>query len=122
MNRSTSALLAAIAAAVSFAGPASAEDPPMGAPPAPPAAPAPAHGRFFDTYDANQDGKVTREEYMAGPGADEVVFALYDQDKDGTICLAELGLPPDYKPKKIERDRDDPMPDARAANGAERRA
>src|SRR5438876_402774 len=66
----------------------------------PPAAPAAtpngqelAHGRFFDTYDANGDGKVTVEEYAGG---DMEVFNLLDANHDGVVTLAELGMPETY--------------------------
>ena len=99
----------ALAALLAFsAGRARADDPPKpmpaepptGAPPAPP----PPAGRFFDTYDANQDGKVSKEEYTGDPDN----FALFDTDKDGFITLAEMGMPADYVPGSFKQEHDDP--------------
>lgn len=61
------------------------------------AAPALAQQQFpdFDTMDANHDGKVTKEEFMASLTADqkkigERVFAARDANKDGVITRDEL--------------------------------
>jgi Ca2+-binding EF-hand superfamily protein len=62
--------------------------------------PAPSGGRFFDTYDANQDGKVTKEEFSG----DADIFELLDKNKDGNVCLEELGLPADYKPRPLPKE------------------
>ncbi len=95
-------------AAIALAPAAHAEDSPgMPAPAEPaPTGPAPTGGRFFDTYDANQDGKVTKEEFSG----DGDIFELLDKDKNGDVCLAELGLPADYKPRPLPKvnENDDP--------------
>lgn len=111
----------ALAAALSWAPTAFAEDPPAAPAPKAPAGEPPMRGRFFDTYDGNQDGKVTREEYKAAdPAADMDVFDLYDSDKDGVITLAELGLPADFKPTPTKEKKDEPLPGARQAGAMER--
>jgi len=80
--------------------------PPAGATPpvTPPVTPSasPNGGRFFDTYDANQDGKVTKEEFSG----DADIFDLLDKNKDGTVTLDELGLPADYVPKPMPKERE----------------
>lgn len=77
---------------------------PAPTPPAPaaPTGPAPTGGRFFDTYDANQDGKVTKEEFSG----DADIFDLLDKNKDGVVSLDELGLPADYKPRPLPKESD----------------
>lgn len=88
------------AACAAFPTAASAEDPPMTSPGAPagePAAPPPVSSRFIDTYDANQDGKVTKEEFTG----DAEVFGLLDKDGDGVVTNVELGLPADYRPRPL---------------------
>jgi hypothetical protein len=45
------------------------------------------HARMFQIIDADHDGVVTREEYMAYRG---LVFARMDLDKDGTISHDEF--------------------------------
>lgn len=60
--------------------------------------PPPRETRFFETFDKDQDGRVTQEEFTAGQG-DAASFALLDRNKDGAITPDELGLPADYKPK-----------------------
>lgn len=107
MNIQRTSFALATLVILAYAGtPARADDPAPGAPmppppmqpgsgaPAAPAAPVPATGRFFDTYDANQDGKVTKQEFTG----DAEVFDLLDKDKDGVVTTVELGLPVDYKP------------------------
>jgi len=96
--------LAALLTASCAALPATtwAEDPPMTSPPvpgAPPAetAPPPVSSRFIDTYDANQDGKVTKDEFTG----DVEVFGLLDKDGDGSVTNVELGLPADYRPRPL---------------------
>ena len=80
-------------------------DPPAGTPSDKPAEPAPLAGRFFDTYDANRDGKVSKEEYSG----DADNFDLYDTDHDGFITLAEMGVPADYKYGTAKREREEGM-------------
>jgi len=122
--------LASLLALASFAAPsARAEDgamPPAPGggpavpPPAPPAAPdpkagpPPPSGRFFDTFDANQDGKVTKEEFTGDPE----VFVFLDKDGDGVVTLVELGLPADYKPRPLPKEQDEQPPGGKG--GAER--
>lgn len=97
------------AAAPAFAGdetpgmPPMAPKPPMDAPP-PASGGAPNGGRFFDTYDANQDGKVTKEEFSG----DADVFELLDKNADGAVSLDELGLPADYRPRPLPKEQDGP--------------
>src|SRR5438093_11618464 len=114
-------LLAFLALAAFPARRALADDPvkppavPPAAPPGPakpaapekPAVPAspPLAGRFFDTYDANQDGKVSREEFTGDPET----FALFDTNHDGLITLEEMGVPADYKPQPLKQPKDEPM-------------
>lgn len=112
--------LLAVAALVAFAGVVRADDPPMNPPANPPAAPgtgeAPRNSRFFDTYDANQDGKVTKDEYTGDPS----VFDVVDGDKDGVVTLAELGMPADYKPRPLPKPMDEKSDAGRSGNLAER--
>ena len=54
-----------------------------------------APSRFFDTYDANGDGRVTPEEI----GVDAEIFRLLDRDGDGAITRTDLGGPADYRPR-----------------------
>ena len=54
----------------------------------------PTTSRFFEEYDTNADGVVTKEEFR---GAGEV-FKLLDKNGDGSIKPDELGLPADYRP------------------------
>lgn len=106
-----------VALALAFATLARADDDAM-KPPAAPSAPkgeSPRHARFFDTYDANGDGKVTKDEYTGDPA----VFDLIDADQDGVVTLAELGMPSDYKPGTVVKPRDE-APPARGGNLAER--
>jgi Ca2+-binding EF-hand superfamily protein len=105
------ATLAAVAL-LSWAGPARALDAPggekVGKPPA-----LPTTSRFFDTHDANLDGKVTKEEFTG----EADTFALLDEDGNGTIEPAELGLPADYKPRPLPKPSAEPAPrGARAGN------
>src|SRR5436190_13715162 len=72
--------------------------------PKPPAVPAPPggderRGRFFDMYDANADGKVTKDEYTG----DAALFDLLDTNHDGEITTAELGAPANYVPGMSDR-------------------
>jgi Ca2+-binding EF-hand superfamily protein len=77
-------LLAAGAVALALcAGAARAEEPPKQA-------------KFFETYDADRDGKVTKAEFDAAKG-DAETFRLLDQDGDGVVLPAEVGLPADFK-------------------------
>ena len=101
------ALALAAFAPAPFLPTARADDAPPGAgmPAAPPAAPpaaSPNGGRFFDTYDANQDGKVTKDEFSG----DADIFDLLDKNKDGVVTLDELGLPADYVPKPLPKERE----------------
>lgn len=59
----------------------------------------PPTSQFFDEYDKNADGKVTKNEF----GGSGEVFKLLDRDGDGNITPAELGLPADYKPARAVR-------------------
>lgn len=54
----------------------------------------PPQGRFFETYDRDQDGRVTPAEF---DGAAEI-FRLLDKDRDGAITPAEVGLPAEFRP------------------------
>ena len=110
-------------AAISLAPAARADDAPgMPAPgmPAPatpaPTGPAPSGGRFFDTYDANQDGKVTKEEFSG----DADIFELLDKNKDGSVCLDELGLPADYKPRPLPKEPENDEGSMKGGNLAKR--
>ncbi len=64
------------------------------------AVPAPAvaedleRSEFFDEYDQDSDGCVTKDEFT---GSSEM-FKLLDKDGDGVIKPTDLGLPADYKP------------------------
>ena len=60
--------------------------------------PAAKETQFFERFDTNSDGKVTKDEFAAGSG-DSGAFALLDQNKDEVITPDELGLPADSKPK-----------------------
>ena len=82
--------------------------------PEPKAGPPPPSGRFFDTFDANQDGKVTKEEFTGDPE----VFAFLDKNGDGVVTLDELGLPADYKPRPLPKEQDEQPPGGKG--GAER--
>lgn len=119
LSRVPSLPFLAVAALVAFAGVVRADDPPMN-PPAAPGAPgtgeAPRNSRFFDTYDANQDGKVTKDEYTGDPS----VFDVVDGDKDGVVTLAELGMPADYKPRPLPKPMDEKSDAGRGGNLAER--
>jgi Ca2+-binding EF-hand superfamily protein len=79
--------LFAAAGAALLASPVWAEDPPP-----------PKETQFFEKFDTNLDGRVTKEEFAAGSG-DAAAFTLLDKNKDDAICPDELGLPADYKPK-----------------------
>lgn len=123
LRRSRPLPFLAVAALVVFAGAARADDPanpPMNPPANPPAAPgggeAPRNSRFFDTYDANQDGKVTKDEYTGDPATFDVV----DGDKDGVVTLAELGMPADYKPRPLPKPMDEKTDAGRGGNLSER--
>lgn len=116
LSRVPSLSLLAVAALVAFAGVARADDPPMNPPAAPGGGEAPRNSRFFDTYDANQDGKVTKDEYTGDPG----VFDVVDTDKDGVVTLAELGMPADYKPRPLPKPMDEKSDAGRSGNLAER--
>ncbi len=121
------ALLTAACAAFSpatFVSRASAEDPPAppmqppmqppGTPATPPPtdAPPPVSSRFIDTYDANQDGKVTKEEFTG----DVEVFSLLDKDGDGVVTNVELGLPTDYRPRPLPPPPSDEGPGMKGGN------
>jgi Ca2+-binding EF-hand superfamily protein len=75
----------------------------------------PPTSQFFDEYDTNSDGKVTKDEFR---GAAEV-FKLLDEDGDGAITPTELGLPADFKPdpkrKRPGAGREAPAKDRGAA-------
>jgi Ca2+-binding EF-hand superfamily protein len=102
----------AVALASAALAPSARADDPAPLPPKP----APPSGRFFDTYDANQDGKVTKDEFTG----DAEVFALLDKDGNGVVTLEELGLPADYKPNVLPKPTEEPMPDGKAAGLEER--
>jgi Ca2+-binding EF-hand superfamily protein len=108
--------LLATVALVAFAGVGRADGPPMNPPAAPAPAEAPRNSRFFDTYDANQDGKVTKDEYTGDPS----VFDVVDSDKDGVVTLAELGMPADYKPTPLPKPMDQKPDAGRGGSLAER--
>ncbi len=113
--RSLRAATLAATALFALASAVRAEEPPVAPGNAPPAAPtgeAPRYARFFDTYDANQDGKVTKDEYTGDPA----VFDLVDGNKDGVVTLDELGMPADYKPRPLPKMKDE-VPDAGARGG-----
>ncbi|MCC7139312.1 MAG: EF-hand domain-containing protein [Planctomycetes bacterium] len=121
MNVRTSLPATGLLLAALFAAPVRADDPTMapgGAPPAPPAGADLPKGRFFDTYDANQDGKVTKDEFSGDPE----VFVLLDVDKDGVVTLVELGLPADYRPRPMPKVEEGPSgkDEKRAGRFAER--
>ncbi|MGQ0614827.1 MAG: EF-hand domain-containing protein [Planctomycetaceae bacterium] len=66
---------------------------------------------FFELFDLNGDGKVTRREYD-GPRA---FFRLYDHNKDDTVTEAELNAGPDggmmrMDPSRMETDGPTPLP------------
>lgn len=54
----------------------------------------PATSEFFDEYDTDADGRVTKDEFR---GSSEV-FRLLDKNGDGEISPDDIGLPADYKP------------------------
>ena len=107
-------------AGVLFSPAARADDPPA-MPPAggEPAKPPPQSGRFFDTYDTNSDGKVTKEEFLAGKG-EEDTFALLDTNHDGVVSLEELGLPVNYVRTDPKKEVEEPAPGMRAEGFAKR--
>lgn len=112
---SLAAFLTAVCAALP--SPALAEDPPMTPPAAPGAPPTegtppPVSSRFIDTYDANQDGKVTKDEFTG----DVEVFGLLDKDGDGAVTNVELGLPADYRPRPLPPPPRDDGPGAKGGN------
>ena len=55
--------------------------------------------QFFEEYDTNADGSVSRDEFTGS--AD--VFRLLDKNGDGAITGPELGLPADYRPSPSRR-------------------
>jgi Ca2+-binding EF-hand superfamily protein len=67
--------------------------------------------QFFEEYDANSDGSVSRDEFTGS--AD--VFRLLDKNGDGAISASELGLPTDYRPSPTRRAKQGPG--AQAAPG-----
>jgi len=81
MNRVFAILLALGLAAASF-GPALAQDA---------AAPAPQVGKAFKTYDANGDGKVTKEEFLAAAQKRaEARWAKLDPSGKGYVTQDEM--------------------------------
>jgi Ca2+-binding EF-hand superfamily protein len=70
----------------------------------------PPTSEFFEEYDANRDGCVTREEFR---GSGEV-FRLLDKNGDGSVRPDELGLPADFKPDPRRKKR---APGGEAAAG-----
>jgi len=113
--RALRAATLAACALLAWAPAARAEEPPATAPAAP-TGEAPRYARFFDTYDANQDGKVTKDEYTGDPA----VFDLVDGNKDGVVTFDELGMPTDYKPTPLPKARDEAPASTRGGNLAER--
>ena len=87
---------------------------PPAAPGAPPAegTPPPVSSRFIDTYDANQDGKVTKDEFTG----DVEVFGLLDKDGDGAVTNVALGLHADYRPRPLPPPPRDDGPGAKGGN------
>ena len=74
-----------------------------------------APSRFFDTYDANGDGRVTPEEIAV----DAEIFRLLDRDGDGAITRTDLGGPADYRPRSAPQEpRDGQRPGPGAEPGA----
>ncbi len=67
--------------------------------------------QFFEEYDSNSDGSVSRDEFSGS--AD--VFRLLDKNGDGAISGPELGLPADYRPSPTRRAK--PGPGSQAAPG-----
>lgn len=50
-------------------------------------------GQAFGSYDANRDGVVTRDEYVAG-GGDAATFARIDSSGSGKVTVAEARSSP----------------------------
>src|SRR5438105_9840076 len=112
MRRGTRVAPWVTAAALALFPPqARAEGTPAPGAPAKPARPPPPSaadaGRFFDMYDADRDGVVTRAEFLGLHGAPDV-FALLDLDKDGRVTPDEMGLPAAYRPRPLPRLAADP--------------
>lgn len=63
----------------------------------------PPTSRFFDEYDRDADGRVTKAEF---PGSAEA-FRMLDKDKSGAIEPAEQGLPANYRPRPGRPKADD---------------
>ena len=71
----------------------------------------PRPDNFFELFDRNGDGKVTRREYD-GPRA---FFRTYDHDKDDVVTEAELNAGPDaarmrMDPARVDPDGPTPLP------------
>ncbi len=71
----------------------------------------PRPDNFFELFDLNGDGKVTRREYD-GPRA---FFRLYDHNKDDTVTETELNAGPEggmmrMDPARMETDGPTPLP------------
>jgi hypothetical protein len=91
MPRYTLSLIAALLSGASLAAPTQPAVPPPAAQPYP-QAPSPAdleqlNRAFFEEFDSNRDGQVTREEFLAPSVAR---FKFLDRNDDGRIEMQEV--------------------------------